>query len=257
MFIIFLLIRVVFLHILKNCFKFVEHWHEIRHVTIVYIYNKDKNTNRKYLTAGGCSAIGQKHEYTLAFCNAVETILLLVYTRYDRSVLVIVRQVNALPDMRRAARISMYRGITHLRQIISSLNYIFPRRTPVVARVYFAFTSSIDENKNRISRPFSASPLHRLRAAVSRSRFVLCKLPLPSVTDFYGCRAKKATVRGVYVFLIRSHSSLKITKCWMCKKLIIKLILLITFTCNKRITHQIYYFAWSLIFLLKGKKSMG
>lgn len=64
--------------------------------------------------------------------------------------------------MRRAARISMYRGITHLRQIISSLNYIFPRRVPVAARVYFAFTSSIDENKNQISRPFSASPLHRL-----------------------------------------------------------------------------------------------
>jgi len=144
---------------------------------IVYIYDKDKITSRKCLTARGCSAIGQKHEYTLAFCNAVETILLLVYTRYGRSVLVIVRQVNASPDMRRAARISMYRGITHLRQIISSLNYIFPRRTPVAARIYFAFTSSIDENKNRISRPFSASPLHRLRAAVSRSHFSLCKLP--------------------------------------------------------------------------------
>lgn len=198
MFIIFLLIRVIF-RVLKNCFKLVGHWHEIRHVMIVYIYDKDKITGRKYLTALGCSAIGQKHEYTLAFCNAVETILLLVYTRYGRSVLVIVRQVNASPDMRRAARISMYRGITHLRQIISSLNYIFPRRTPVAARIYFAFTSSIDENKNRISRPFSASPLHRLRAAVSRSRFALCKLPLPSVTDFYACRMKKATVKYVRV----------------------------------------------------------
>jgi len=152
------------------------------------------------LTSCARSAIGQKHEYTLAFCNAVETILLLVYTRYGRSVLVIVRQVNASSDMRRAARISMYRGITHLRQIISSLNYIFPRRASVAARVYFAFTSSIDENKNRISRPFSASPLHRLRVAVSRSCFALCKLPLSSVTNFYTYDTKKVHLSRVKVF---------------------------------------------------------
>lgn len=163
---------------------------EIGYLTIVYIYDKEIILRRKYSTVRRRSAISQKHEYTLAFCNAVETILLLVYTRYGRSVLVIVRQVNASSDMRRAARISMYRGITHLRQIISSLNYIFPRRASVARRAALAFTSSIDENKNRISRPFSASPLHRLRAAVSRSRFALCKSPLSSpVADFYTCRA--------------------------------------------------------------------
>lgn len=123
--------------------------------------------------------------------------------------------------MRRAARISMYRGITHLRQIISSLNYIFPRRASVAGRVYFAFTSSIDENKNRISRPFSASPLHRLRAAVSRSCFALCKLPLSSVTNFYTRHVKKkCTCQGRREFLNRSHSSSRIrnAKYTVCKK---------------------------------------
>lgn len=61
-----------------------------------------------------------------------------IYAGMAGSVLVIVRQVNASPDMRRAARISMYCGITHLRQIISSLNYIFPRRTPVTARGFIS-----------------------------------------------------------------------------------------------------------------------
>lgn len=199
----FLLIRVIFLRILKKCFKLVGH--EIRHVMIVYIYDKDKITSRKYLTARGCSAIGQKHEYTLAFCNAVETILLLVYTRYGRSVLVIVRQVNASPDMRRAARISMYRGITHLRQIISSLNYIFPRRTPVAARIYFAFTSSIDENKNRISRPF---PRRRCIAYAPRflDRISLYVNYRCRPSDFYACRTKKLTVKSVCECVFNSQS---------------------------------------------------
>lgn len=116
---------------------------------------------------------------------------------YGRSVLVIVRQVNAPPDMRRAARISMYCGITHSRQIISSLNYIFPRRTPVAARIYFAFTSSIDENKNRISRPFSASPLHRLRFLDRVSLYANCR---PSQIFARVARKKRLSRMCVCVF---------------------------------------------------------
>jgi len=127
---------------------------------IVRVYNKDKITRRPKVHARRAGDRPKTRVHPRAFRNAVETILLLVYTLvYDRSVLVIVRQVNAPSDMRRAGRISMYRGITHSRQIISSLNYIFPRRAPLAAPFSLRVVR-IDEKENRISRAAArASPL--------------------------------------------------------------------------------------------------
>lgn len=125
--------------------------------------------------------------------------------RYGRSVLVIVRQVNASPDMRRAARISMYCGITHLRQIISSLNYIFPRRTPVTVRadLFRIYIVHRWEQKPNFSGHFPRIA-YAPRFLDRTFRFMQI-MPLSSVTDFYTCRAKKAPVKGVRVrFLIRS-----------------------------------------------------
>jgi len=53
----------------------------------------------------------------------------------------------------------MYRGITHSRQIISSLNYIFPRRAPLAAP-FSVRVVRIDEKENRISRAAARASDH-------------------------------------------------------------------------------------------------
>lgn len=169
--------------------------------TIVYIYDKDKITPAVFGRVWTLGDWPKARIHPRVLQCRWDDFTARIYTVYGRSVLVIVRQVNASSDMRRAARISMYRGITHLRQIISSLNYIFPRRVAVGARVYFAFTSSIDENKNRISRPFSA---------VSLKRFLDCVLLYAN----HHCRpsriftqvAGKMRVRQEWMFFFNSHS---------------------------------------------------
>lgn len=183
--IIFLLIRApVFPRVAKNCTPTRD-----RDARRSFTFTIKIKLRREHSAACGRSAIGQKHEYTLAFCNAVETILLLVYTRYGRSVLVIVRQVNASSDMRRAARISMYRGITHLRQIISSLNYIFPRRAPVARR---GFISHLHRPSMRTKTEFLGH-FPRRRCVARRAVTSLGRVSLYAerrIANFYTRRTK-------------------------------------------------------------------
>lgn len=155
-----------------------------------------------------------------------------IYAGMAGSVLVIVRQVNASPDMRRAARISMYCGITHLRQIISSLNYIFPRRTPVTAR---GFISHLHRPSMRTKTEFLGHfPRRRCIAYAPRlldRAFRFMQIAVAVRHRFLHVSGEKSDCQGCVrvCFSFAAHSSSKITKCWTCEKPIVKLILPIIF----------------------------